>query len=622
MNSKQLFFILLLIPIFLFSNEPQNTQNSETSKEQSQQTMTVEDKGEEKLQEQIDFAKNILDNINSEFYLSENFNELNYETQINFLTTKINANKRANNKEAIIRDEIKILYLQEQRFFYNTLKELTDAKKSFKEKEYFINVLNSNIDMLKKNSYVTYISYYNSEKENSNRISKELVKNYLELQDQSTQQLFTLSYLKDNLSSFRVSNFFIDKFNLQYFASVIDSYPIISSISDFTAYYFKVSVGDITIVILILIIFRLLIARVIHLLILIINFSIIRNRMKKNKHIEKEEEDDDEPLGLETYLQDSIEKPLILALYTLSIHISIYILIKDPELLNQIIPWINTFYMGILTWAIYSLLSNSISNYAQHLVEKYPNVRREMIVFILRIVKIVLILLVILFLFTQLGIDIKAIAASLGVGGIAIALASKDTLANFFGSLNIMTDNSFSQGDWIVANDVEGTVVDIRMRTTRIRTFDNAMITVPNSEIANTHIKNYSKRRIGRRIKMSLGITYESKMEDIVNLKNDIHEMLLNHPDIATEKNNTTKISRRFEAIKREDLYGVKRNLLVYIDEYANSSINILIYSFTRSPDWEDWLKTKEDVMVKISKLVEKNNCEFAYPTQTLHLKK
>ncbi len=177
--------------------------------------------------------------------------------------------------------------------------------------------------------------------------------------------------------------------------------------------------------------------------------------------------------------------------------------------------------MGLLTWAIYALLSNSISNFAQHLVEKYPNVRREMIIFILKILKIIFILLVILFLFTQLDIDIKAIAASLGGvgGGIAIALASKDTLANFFGSLNIMTDNSFSQGDWIVANDVEGTVVDIRMRTTRIRTFDNAMITVPNSELANTHIKNYSKRRIGRRIKMKLGITYESSMDDIVNLK-------------------------------------------------------------------------------------------------------
>ncbi len=80
---------------------------------------------------------------------------------------------------------------------------------------------------------------------------------------------------------------------------------------------------------------------------------------------------------------------------------------------------------------------------------------------------------------------------------------------------------------------------------------------------------------------------------------------------------------KKFEAIKREDLQGgVKRTLLVYIDEYANSSINILIYCFVRSPKWEDWLSVKEDVLIKINDLVKKNNCNFAYPTQTLFVKK
>ena len=245
-----------------------------------------------------------------------------------------------------------------------------------------------------------------------------------------------------------------------------------------------------------------------------------------------------------------------------------------------------------------------------------------MIVFILKIIKVILVLVVILFLFTQLGIDVKAILASLGVGGIAIALAAKDTLANFFASLNIMTDNSFSQGDWIKTDDFEGTVVDIRMRTTRIRTFDNAMITVPNSQIANDHILNWSKRTIGRRIKMSIGITYESKMKDIVNLKNDIFNMLINHPKIATNNNISISKTKNFEAIKQEDLYGVKNTILVFIDEFGASSINILVYCFSKSPMWEDWLNTKEEVIIEIAKLVEKNSCEFAYPTQAILIKK
>ncbi|MEZ4694523.1 MAG: mechanosensitive ion channel family protein, partial [Aliarcobacter sp.] len=299
----------------------------------------------------------------------------------------------------------------------------------------------------------------------------------------------------------------------------------------------------------------------------------------------------------------------------------IFIIVKDQNFINAIMPWINTIYIALLTWAVYAILNIAINIYAQNLLERYQNVRKEMIVFILKIIKVVLIILVILFLFTQLGLDVKAILASLGVGGIAIALAAKDTLANFFASLNIMTDNSFSQGDWIKTSDFEGTVVDIRMRTTRIRTFDNAMNTVPNSQIANAHILNWSKRTIGRRIKMSIGITYESKMEDILNLKNDIFDMLLNHPKIASNKTINISKTKAFEAIKKEDLEGIKDNLFVFIDEFSSSSINILVYCFSKSPVWEDWLEAKEDVMIEITKLVEKNHCQFAYPTQTLHLK-
>ena len=185
--------------------------------------------------------------------------------------------------------------------------------------------------------------------------------------------------------------------------------------------------------------------------------------------------------------------------------------------------------------------------------------------------------------------------------------------------MNIITDNSFSQGDWIEAGNVQGTVVDIRMRTTRIRTFANAMITVPNAQLANMSILNWSKRVIGRQIKMSVGITYESKMSDIENLVYDLREMLQGHSMIATSKLN---IDKKPYLLKKEDLIGVKNKILVYIDEYADSSINILVYCFSRSPIWEDWLETKQDIIIKISDLVEKNNCSFAFPTQTLHIEK
>ncbi len=600
--------VLLFLPLALLSQE---TNVNDATIEEDSSSLRIE----HTIQNQIDTAKDTIRELNDNKFKKSYIKSLNFEKDINYLINKININKQFRNDLAVTRDEINLERIKEERNFFNTLQKITEAKSLFKDKNYYIKIIEANIKTLEKDVPNHFKQTYEKEKSNKGKISKKLVDNYLALLKQRNQQLFTLRYMLENMSMYRTTNFLIDEFNLKYVVTKIDSLPILVTITKFTSYYYNFTMGEIVVILFIILFFRLINLRVTRLFVNFINKLFIKLYLK-----EKEDEVIDEDVKI--YIKKSIEKPLIFALYLLSAQLSIYILVKDINFLNEIMPWINTLYMSILTWVVYALLSNSISNFAQNLVEKYPNVRKEMIVFILRIIKLILILLVILFLFTQLGIDIKAIAASLGVGGIAIALASKDTLANFFGSLNIMTDNSFSQGDWIVTNNVEGTVVDIRMRTTRIRTFDNGMITIPNSELANTPIKNYSKRKIGRRIKMSIGVTYESNMEDIVNLKNDIHEMLKNHPLISNEKNFTYSKSKKFEAIKREDLQGVKRTLLVYIDEYGASSINILIYCFSRSPVWEDWLAAKENVIVKIHELVAKNNCEFAYPSQTLFLKK
>ena len=610
--------IILMVPLFLYSNNIKN-QSTPTviTNDKSSLTDIFEEKDinaentsliEQQIEERNKLVNTVIQNINNETYLNIDINEEEYKKQIDLLSNKININKIENNSLAVKRDELKKETLKQEYQYKQTLKEIILAKKEYKDKKYIQKLLNTNLEELKKSLVYSYEELYKEESNNKNSISSAFSTNYIELYNQNHLQTFVLEYLLENMSLYRQTNFIIDEFNLQYLVNKIDSIYGISFISGLTSYYLKFSIGEIAVVISIMLVFRLLNSYII-----IFIASLISKFFVKNEDLDGK--------AIKQYLKESIDSPLKYSLYLLGIQISLYILISDPELITQIMPWINTTYMALLTWGLYAILNNSISIYAHNLLEKYPNVRKEMIVFILRIIKIILILLVILFLFTQLGIDIKAIAASLGVGGIAIALASKDTLANFFGSLNIMTDNSFSQGDWIKTSTVEGTVVDIRMRTTRIRTFDNAMITVPNTELANTHIVNWSKRKIGRRIKMTLGITYQSKMEDIVQLKNDIRDMLENHPQIASSKNSIISHTRRFEAIKREDLDGVKRTLLVYVDAYGASSIDILVYCFSRSPAWEDWLITKEDVLIKIDELVKKNNCDFAYPTQTLMLK-
>ncbi len=631
MLKKQIFILILstclpiilaaqnveLEPVKLIKKDEQTIEQTTTNqadtivqdKQSEQNTDTItKDDIENQIEQQNKLLEKVIENINDESYLKTLSSNKIYNEHIEFLTNRININKKLNNTLAVQRDELDLILTRGKLNYENTLKSIILAKQEYKDKKYFVDLINKNIDLINSKNLDEYKDVYELEKNHDNKISSQFVENYIDLYNQSNTQQFVLTYLLENMSKYRPTNFFIDEFNLQYLVDKIDSLKGISFVSKLTSYYLKFSIGEIAVVIFIIFFFRLLNKYIISLLANFISRIFVKAK-------------DEDSESIRQYLRMSIDSPMKYALYTLAIQISIFILIKDEELINTLMPWINTVYIAILTWAIYAVINNSINIYAHTLLEKYPNVRKEMIVFLLRIVKIILIMLVLLFLLSQLGIDIKAIAASLGVGGIAVALASKDTLANFFGSLNIMTDNSFSQGDWIKTPEVEGTVVDIRMRTTRIRTFDNAMITIPNSQLANSHIMNWSKRRIGRRIKMSLGITYESEMSDIKNLKDDIFEMLKNHPEIATDLNTHITKTKAFEVAKREDLQGVKNTLLVYIDEFAGSSINILIYCFSKSPAWEDWLKTKEDVIMKISALCDKNNCEIAYPTQAITIK-
>ena len=595
-------------PIKLMSKEVSS--NTATPIEQSN-TQELSQSIEEQIDKQNRLVEEVINNINNESYLITLANKEQYENDINFLTNRINANKIQKNSLAVARDELKIFYLKHKIEYEQSLKSIIIGKQEFKDKKFFEDLLQRNIKSLEDFKIDDYTALYESEIKNvNNKISMEFIDNYIEIYNQKHTQLFILQYLYSNIKKFRASNFFIDEFNLKYIINKIDSLKGISFVSSLTSYHLNFSIGELFVVLMIIIFFRLL-----NRYLIVIITSFISKIFIQNKNTREEE-------SILFNLKEAINSPLIYSLYLFSIQLSIFIIVKDQNFINAIMPWINTIYIALLTWAVYAILNIAINIYAQNLLEKYQNVRKEMIVFILKIIKVVLIILVILFLFTQLGLDVKAILASLGVGGIAIALAAKDTLANFFASLNIMTDNSFSQGDWIKTSDFEGTVVDIRMRTTRIRTFDNAMITVPNSQIANAHILNWSKRIIGRRIKMNISITYESKMEDIINLKRDIYDMLSNHPKIATNQNIHISRTRAFEAIKREDLEGIKNTLLVFIDEYSSSSIDILVYCFSKSPNWEDWLITKEEVIVEISKLVEKNNCEFAYPAQTIFLKK
>ncbi len=212
----------------------------------------------------------------------------------------------------------------------------------------------------------------------------------------------------------------------------------------------------------------------------------------------------------------------------------------------------------------------------------------------MRAVVFVVCLLVVL---QTLGISISGLLAFGGVGGIAVGFAAKDLLANFFGGLMIYLDRPFKVGDWVRSPDknIEGTVEDIGWRLTRIRTFDKRPLYVPNSTFTSISVENPS-RMLNRRIYETIGLRYQDARQ-VPNIVKEVREMLATHPDIDTNQ-----------------------TLIVNFNSFGAHSLDFFVYTFTKTTDWVEFHKIKEQVLLKIMSIVHKHGADMAFPTQTLHL--
>ncbi len=196
-----------------------------------------------------------------------------------------------------------------------------------------------------------------------------------------------------------------------------------------------------------------------------------------------------------------------------------------------------------------------------------------------------------------LGFSVSGVLAFGGIGGMAIGFASKDLLANFFGALMIYFDRPFKVGDWIRSPDksIEGTVEDIGWRLTRIRTFDKRPLYVPNSVFTTIVVENPS-RMTNRRINETIGVRYDD-MGQVNKITKDVEEMLKSHKEIDT-----------------------RQTLMVNLNNFNASSVDFFIYTFTKTTDWVMFHTIKQDIMLKIADIIDKNGAEMAFPTQTLHI--
>lgn len=281
----------------------------------------------------------------------------------------------------------------------------------------------------------------------------------------------------------------------------------------------------------------------------------------------------------------------ILALTTLILQLNIYV---------GIVEYIHAFKNTILTLSVGWFVIRLVQRWETHLKtfasgdDRLDEVTVEALA---KIIKLFAFILTGLFFLNAFGVSLTGLLAFGGVGGIAIGFAAKDLLGNVFGGLMLYLDKPFKVGEWIRSPDrqIEGTVEHIGWRMTTVRTFDKRPLYIPNGIFANIAIENPS-RMTNRRIKETMGVRYADvhKMRDIIQA---VKTMLQNHPEIDTSQ-----------------------TLIVNFNQFNASSLDFFIYTFTKTTKWVLFHEIKEDVLLKISDIVEEHGAEMAFPTRTLHI--
>ena len=253
--------------------------------------------------------------------------------------------------------------------------------------------------------------------------------------------------------------------------------------------------------------------------------------------------------------------------------------------------------LSAIAWFLYAFVSNIESNIIENARRGGRKIDQTTINALGRVVRIAIVITAFLVGLDTLGFNIAGLMAAGGIGGLAIGLASKDMLANFFGGITVYIDRPFGIGDWILLKEkgIEGVVEDIGWRQTTIRKFDKRPVYVPNAVFTTASVENPS-RMTHRRIFETIGLRYKdiAQMETITDA---VREMLVKHPEIDEQQ-----------------------TLMVQFNAFNQSSVDFFIYCMTHTVNWQRYHEVKQDVLLQISGIVLANDSAIAYPTRTLDL--
>jgi MscS family membrane protein len=295
----------------------------------------------------------------------------------------------------------------------------------------------------------------------------------------------------------------------------------------------------------------------------------------------------------------SANRPLLVAMWAIGAGFMARVLQREVEVafVEQALALRDVVLIACVAWFLWRFAGRVGHNIATRRVERGEEVDHTTIDALVKLSRLVALVVALVTMAQTLGFQIGGLLALGGVGGIAVGFAAKDILANFFGGLTIYLDRPFGVGEWIRSPDksIEGTVEYISWRHTRVRAFNKNPIYVPNAVFTSIVVENPS-RMSHRRIKETIGVRYDdfAVVEPVVD---EIRAMLETHEGI-----------------------DATQTLIVNFNQFGPSSLDIMVYTFTRTTVWVEYHHVKQDVLLKIADIIRAHGAEIAFPTQTVHL--
>lgn len=301
-----------------------------------------------------------------------------------------------------------------------------------------------------------------------------------------------------------------------------------------------------------------------------------------------------------TLIVESIEEPLK-RFFT---YTGIYFALSILPFIPTISLFLNRVYRACIIISVTQGLLNIISAYSYLLNEGYYSKDKKIQIpntvfpLLFKIVKVLIIVIAVVAVAVEFNFkQLNSIIAGLGIGGAALALASQDLIKNFFGGFIVLTDKSFNIGDWIKVDSSEGTVEELGLRSTKIRTIDKELVIVPNAKFTDREVINYTMRK-NRRASFTIGATYDTSSEKLLTVIDRIKEMLDSHPMVKEDSS------------------------IVKFDGFGDSSLNIAIQYLTNTSQYVEFLDIKNDINFNIMNICEEVGISFALPSMSVYMEK